>query len=94
MNYNKSELLEAIEFNNVAIKVETEAKKKAEKILSMIEELSVISQIEIYTVVDIKEIITISEARIEEAKTRNTKRKKQLKLIEQMEALESEVVGE
>ena len=94
MNYNKVELLEAIEFNNEAIKVETEAKKKAEKILSMIYDLSVLTQTNIYTLADIEEVISIAEIRIEEAKTRNSKRKKQLKLLEQMEALESEVVGD
>ena len=94
MNYSKADLTAAIEANNQIIKEETENKKKAEKIFAMIKELAEATNKEIYNTFDLTEIINKSDMNIEAAKTRNTKRKKQLKLIEQMEALESEVVGE
>lgn len=94
MNYSKNDLIEAIEANNQVIKEENDSKKKAEKILTLINELSTETATTIFHINDIYDIAMRSDSRIEEAKTRNTKRKKQLKLIEQMEALESEVVGD
>lgn len=92
MNYSKKDLEDAIEANNYTIKVETEIKKKAEKIFSLIKELSETTGEDIYNTFDLVNVMNKAEAHIEAAKTLNTTRKKQLKLIEQMEALENEVV--
>ena len=94
MNYSKADLIDAITSNDSIIKSETETKKKAEKILSLIADLENEAIVTITTIHDLIEVASRADFAISEAKTRNTKHKKQLKLIEQMEALESEVVGE
>ena len=82
---SKIEINECVELNNELIK---KMKKKAKQLSDIAETLEQIAPMVCIT--EIHREITHCMEEIEMAKNRNAKRKKQLKLLEQLEALENE----
>lgn len=87
---SKTEINEAMEINNNTISHAKQRIKELNKIRGLIVAFEEVESCDIGGVEKIDDEIATFEATIAAAKERNAKRKKQMKLLEQLEALENE----